>query len=177
MESWWNPVYDVYYQYWLLLNWSKLLLSEGSNAVSSEKPCWGKFMWVSHKHNLNYFIWSNLLVFSCKGFHSGTLIDGEMIIDKIPDAGLKRRYLAYDLVALNHHSVIKVGSHSVYYMCLIEFLIELISGLLTHNTPIVLSCLAIFCCWSIRIIVMMVYISRVVSMIPILCIMWVTGSS
>ncbi|THU60162.1 hypothetical protein C4D60_Mb07t09720 [Musa balbisiana] len=43
-----------------------------------------------------------------EGFHSGTLIDGEMIIDKIPDAGLKRRYLAYDLVALNHHSVIKL---------------------------------------------------------------------
>ncbi|CAL9774093.1 unnamed protein product [Musa acuminata subsp. burmannicoides] len=43
-----------------------------------------------------------------EGFHSGTLIDGEMIIDKIPDAGLKRRYLAYDLVALNHHSVVKL---------------------------------------------------------------------
>ncbi|KAJ4778570.1 mRNA-capping enzyme [Rhynchospora pubera] len=35
------------------------------------------------------------------GFHDLTLIDGEMIIDKIPEVGLKRRYLAYDLMALN----------------------------------------------------------------------------
>ncbi|WOK94206.1 mRNA-capping enzyme [Canna indica] len=42
------------------------------------------------------------------GFHNGTLIDGEMIIDKIPDVGFKRRYLAYDLVALNNTSVMKL---------------------------------------------------------------------
>ncbi|KAJ4762245.1 mRNA-capping enzyme [Rhynchospora pubera] len=35
------------------------------------------------------------------GFHDLTLIDGEMIIDKIPEVGLKRRYLAYDLMTLN----------------------------------------------------------------------------
>jgi mRNA-capping enzyme len=36
------------------------------------------------------------------------LIDGEMIIDKIPEVGLKRRYLAYDLMALNGVSKVKV---------------------------------------------------------------------
>lgn len=41
-------------------------------------------------------------------FHNMTLIDGEMIIDKIPDTGLKRRYLAYDMVALNSRSVVKL---------------------------------------------------------------------
>ena len=30
-----------------------------------------------------------------------TLIDGEMIIDTVPDSGLKRRYLAYDFMALD----------------------------------------------------------------------------
>ncbi|KAH7682763.1 mRNA (guanine-N(7)-)-methyltransferase protein [Dioscorea alata] len=43
-----------------------------------------------------------------EGFHNLTLIDGEMIIDTIPGLGLKRRYLAYDLVALNSHSVGKL---------------------------------------------------------------------
>ncbi|XP_026663529.1 mRNA-capping enzyme-like isoform X2 [Phoenix dactylifera] len=42
-----------------------------------------------------------------EGFHNLTLIDGEMIIDTLPDTGLKRRYLLYDLVALNSNSVIK----------------------------------------------------------------------
>jgi hypothetical protein len=37
-----------------------------------------------------------------------TLIDGEMIIDTIPDSGLKRRYLAYDLMALDSVSKTKV---------------------------------------------------------------------
>lgn len=41
-------------------------------------------------------------------FHHYTLIDGEMIIDAVPDIGLKRRYLAYDLIALNNQSVVKV---------------------------------------------------------------------
>ena len=36
-----------------------------------------------------------------KGLHDMTLIDGEMIIDTVPDSGLKRRYLAYDLMALD----------------------------------------------------------------------------
>jgi len=38
-----------------------------------------------------------------------TLLDGEMIIDKVPDSGLKRRYLIYDLVALSSRSVVKVS--------------------------------------------------------------------
>ncbi|PKA55989.1 mRNA-capping enzyme [Apostasia shenzhenica] len=41
-------------------------------------------------------------------FHHYTLIDGEMIIDTVPDIGLKRRYLAYDLVALNNQSIVKL---------------------------------------------------------------------
>jgi mRNA-capping enzyme len=36
------------------------------------------------------------------------LIDGEMVVDTIPDGGLKRRYLAYDLMALNFSSKVKV---------------------------------------------------------------------
>ncbi|XP_008787727.1 mRNA-capping enzyme-like [Phoenix dactylifera] len=43
-----------------------------------------------------------------EGSHNLTLIDGEMIIDTLPDTGLKRRYLAYDLVALNSNSVVKL---------------------------------------------------------------------
>ncbi|KAG8093463.1 hypothetical protein GUJ93_ZPchr0012g22008 [Zizania palustris] len=43
-----------------------------------------------------------------EGFHHYTLIDGEMIVDTIPDLGLKRRYLAYDLMALHSHSKIKL---------------------------------------------------------------------
>uniref|UniRef100_A0ACD5WAL3 Uncharacterized protein n=1 Tax=Avena sativa TaxID=4498 RepID=A0ACD5WAL3_AVESA len=42
------------------------------------------------------------------GLHSMTLIDGEMIIDTIPDSGLKRRYLAYDLMALDSVSKTKL---------------------------------------------------------------------
>lgn len=38
-----------------------------------------------------------------------TLIDGEMIIDTVPDSGLKRRYLAYDLMALDSVSKTKVS--------------------------------------------------------------------
>ena len=37
-----------------------------------------------------------------------TLIDGEMIIDKIPEVGLKRRYLVYDLMAINGSPKVKV---------------------------------------------------------------------
>ncbi|KAG8044111.1 hypothetical protein GUJ93_ZPchr0047g2820 [Zizania palustris] len=43
-----------------------------------------------------------------EGPHEMTLIDGEMIIDTIPDSGLKRRYLAYDLMALDSVSKIKL---------------------------------------------------------------------
>lgn len=43
-----------------------------------------------------------------EGFHHLTLLDGEMIIDKLPDSGLKRRYLIYDLVAISSRSVVKL---------------------------------------------------------------------
>ncbi|KAJ3671732.1 hypothetical protein LUZ60_007811 [Juncus effusus] len=43
-----------------------------------------------------------------EGFHEMTLIDGEMIIDKIENVGLKRRYLAYDLMAINGVSKVKL---------------------------------------------------------------------
>ncbi|KAG6511030.1 hypothetical protein ZIOFF_029079 [Zingiber officinale] len=43
-----------------------------------------------------------------ESFQNETLIDGEMIIDQIPDVGQKRRYLAFDLVALNGFSVMKL---------------------------------------------------------------------
>ncbi|KAL6868347.1 hypothetical protein ACP4OV_015192 [Aristida adscensionis] len=43
-----------------------------------------------------------------EGLHEMTLIDGEMIIDQIPDSGLKRRYLAYDLMALDSVSKTKL---------------------------------------------------------------------
>ncbi|CAM0874827.1 unnamed protein product [Alopecurus aequalis] len=43
-----------------------------------------------------------------EGPHFMTLIDGEMIIDTVPDSGLKRRYLAYDLMALDSVSKTKL---------------------------------------------------------------------
>lgn len=43
-----------------------------------------------------------------EGPHDMTLIDGEMIIDTVPDSGLKRRYLAYDLMALDSVSKTKL---------------------------------------------------------------------
>jgi len=53
-----------------------------------------------------------------------TLIDGEMIIDTVPDSGLKRRYLAYDFMALDAVPKTKViwsyGAWSyAWYMTLI----------------------------------------------------------
>ncbi|KAK1646473.1 hypothetical protein QYE76_064278 [Lolium multiflorum] len=43
-----------------------------------------------------------------EGSHHMTLIDGEMIIDTVPDSGLRRRYLAYDLMALDSVSKTKL---------------------------------------------------------------------
>lgn len=40
--------------------------------------------------------------------HKFTLLDGEMVIDTLPDKKLVRRYLIYDLMALNGQSVIKL---------------------------------------------------------------------
>ncbi|CAO2141401.1 unnamed protein product [Urochloa humidicola] len=45
---------------------------------------------------------------SLEGLHDMTLIDGEMIIDTVPDSGLKRRYLAYDLMSLDTASKTKL---------------------------------------------------------------------
>nr|CAB3489660.1 unnamed protein product [Digitaria exilis] len=42
------------------------------------------------------------------GLHDMTLVDGEMIIDTVPESGLKRRYLAYDLMALDAVSKTKL---------------------------------------------------------------------
>jgi mRNA-capping enzyme len=44
-----------------------------------------------------------------------TLIDGEMIIDTVPDSGLKRRYLAYDLMALGAVPKTKVICCGIIY--------------------------------------------------------------
>lgn len=41
--------------------------------------------------------------------HHYTLLDGEMIIDTLPDSKKQeRRYLIYDLMAVNHVSVVEV---------------------------------------------------------------------
>ena len=41
--------------------------------------------------------------------HHFTLLDGEMIIDTVPDSQKQeRRYLIYDMMAINHVSVIEV---------------------------------------------------------------------
>jgi len=45
-----------------------------------------------------------------------TLIDGEMIIDTVPESGLKRRYLAYDLMALDAVSKTKVNNVWISYI-------------------------------------------------------------
>ncbi|XP_062200440.1 uncharacterized protein LOC133903094 [Phragmites australis] len=49
--------------------------------------------------------------FPCRnleGLHEMTLIDGEMVIDMVPNSGLKRRYLAYDLMTLDSVSKTKL---------------------------------------------------------------------
>lgn len=55
----------------------------------------------------------NLFYFFCKGLaekvHHFTLLDGEMIIDTVPDTRKQeRRYLIYDLMAINQVSIIEV---------------------------------------------------------------------
>lgn len=40
--------------------------------------------------------------------HHLTLMDGEMVIDKLPDGQLKRRYLVYDLMMVNHQTISKL---------------------------------------------------------------------
>ena len=60
------------------------------------------------------FLFFSFFFFVCKGLadktHHYTLLDGEMIIDKIPDTNKKeRRYLIYDMMAINQVSIIEVG--------------------------------------------------------------------
>ncbi|WVZ78759.1 hypothetical protein U9M48_026415 [Paspalum notatum var. saurae] len=43
-----------------------------------------------------------------EGLHEMTLIDGEMVVDKIPGSKLRRRYLAYDLMAIDSVSKTKM---------------------------------------------------------------------
>lgn len=52
---------------------------------------------------------------ACKGLgertHHFTLLDGEMIIDTLPESQKQeRRYLIYDMMALNKESVVEVSS-------------------------------------------------------------------
>jgi hypothetical protein len=50
---------------------------------------------------------------SLGGTHHLTLLDGEMVIDKLPSGEFKRRYLVYDLIMLNQKSLAKVPLGSV----------------------------------------------------------------
>jgi mRNA-capping enzyme len=50
---------------------------------------------------------------ACKGsaekVHHYTLLDGEMVIDTVPDSQKQeRRYLIYDMMAINYQSLIEV---------------------------------------------------------------------
>jgi len=60
-----------------------------------------------------WFITWNSHIFSqglAEKTHHFTLLDGEMVIDTLPDTQKQeRRYLIYDMMALNHVSVIEVG--------------------------------------------------------------------
>lgn len=48
--------------------------------------------------------------------HHFTLLDGEMIIDTLPDQKQERRYLIYDLMVINHNSVIERPFHERWKM-------------------------------------------------------------
>ena len=71
------------------------------------------YLWCWRNH-CSAFIFYKLTLFPCqlKGPHAMTLIDGEMIIDTVPDSGLRRRYLAYDLMALD--SVYKTKVYTIH---------------------------------------------------------------
>uniref|UniRef100_A0A2C9VGJ7 Tyrosine specific protein phosphatases domain-containing protein n=1 Tax=Manihot esculenta TaxID=3983 RepID=A0A2C9VGJ7_MANES len=67
--------------------------------------------------------------FPCKGTnevladktHHYTLLDGEMIIDTMPESQKQeRRYLIYDVMAINHMSVVEVSKSNPYKWKLIE---------------------------------------------------------
>lgn len=48
--------------------------------------------------------------------HHLTLMDGEMVIDKLPDGQLKRRYLVYDLMMINQKPLSKLPFHERWRM-------------------------------------------------------------
>lgn len=43
-----------------------------------------------------------------KFHHHFTLLDGEMVIDTLPDKKLERRYLVYDMMTIHHNSLVEV---------------------------------------------------------------------
>jgi len=53
---------------------------------------------------------------SLGGTHHLTLLDGEMVIDKLPSGEFKRRYLVYDLIMLNQKSLAKLAFHERWKM-------------------------------------------------------------
>lgn len=60
--------------------------------------------------NLTFY---SLFLLACKALadktHHFTLLDGEMIIDTLPDSQKQeRRYLIYDMMAINSVSIIEV---------------------------------------------------------------------
>ncbi|RVW15967.1 mRNA-capping enzyme [Vitis vinifera] len=70
------------------------------------------FRRVQMRTNYIFDMHSDISIFACKGFvektHHFTLLDGEMIIDTMPDSQKQeRRYLIYDLMAINQVSVIE----------------------------------------------------------------------
>ena len=71
------------------------------------------FWCLMRRTNYIFDMHSDISIFACKGFvektHHFTLLDGEMIIDTMPDSQKQeRRYLIYDLMAINQVSVIEV---------------------------------------------------------------------
>jgi hypothetical protein len=68
---------------------------------------------LAHCFDVNYAETDDFIYFGSKGLgektHHFTLLDGEMVIDTLPDSHKQeRRYLIYDLMAINHVSVIEV---------------------------------------------------------------------
>lgn len=72
---------------------------------------WGR-LHVEHPSQVRVTFF--LYFLACKGLaektHHYTLLDGEMIIDTVPDSQKQeRRYLIYDMMAINHVPIIEVS--------------------------------------------------------------------
>lgn len=72
------------------------------------------------------WFWSCTLVFLYKGsaekVHHFTLLDGEMIIDTVPDSRKQeRRYLIYDMMAINSVSIVEVRYEEVLQFLELNF--------------------------------------------------------